>query len=160
MSLSLLHLLLLILTANGAPIVARNLFASRYNWPLDFGYKLGRHDLLGPSKTWRGLLASIVVTSVLSVVLGYSAIIGLVIAIAAMAGDSLSSFIKRRLHMKSSSMAPLLDQVPESLLPILLMRETFALDTMAIVFLLCGFVLLELVLSQILYKLGIRKTPY
>ncbi len=160
MSLSLLHLLLLILIANGAPIIARKVLASRYSLPLDFGFKLGTHDLLGPSKTWRGLIASIMLTTGVAWLLDYSLQTGVLIALAAMVGDVFSSFIKRRLHMKSSSMAPLLDQIPESLFPLLLMREQFALDAVSIVILLCGFIVLELVLSQILYRLGIRKTPY
>ena len=45
--------------------------------------------------------------------------IGLVVAVWAMVGDCLSSFVKRRLKMPSSSMALGLDQIPESLLPLL-----------------------------------------
>ena len=35
-----------------------------------------------------------------------------------MAGDLLSSFTKRRMRLASSSMAPGIDQVPESVLPL------------------------------------------
>lgn len=160
MSVSLIHLLLFILTANGAPIIARNLLQSRYDYPLDFTIKLGNQDLFGPSKTWRGLIAAIVFTALVAFVLGYTLVLGAVIAVAAMTGDVLSSFIKRRLQLKPSSMAPFLDQIPEVLLPALVVREQFGLDASSVMLVVCGFVLLELVLSQILYRFGIRKTPY
>lgn len=160
MSLSLIHLLLLILVANGAPILARKLLASRCDLPLDFGYKLRNHDVFGASKTWRGLVASIVLTSLLALLLGYSLQTGVWVAMCAMTGDVFSSFIKRRLHMKPSSMAPFLDQIPESLLPALVMREQFGLDAVSVMILVSSFIVLELILSQILYRMGIRKTPY
>ena len=160
MTLSLIHLLLLIIVANGAPIIARNLLASHFATPMDFGVQFRNRDLLGASKTWRGLIASILLTSVLALLLGYSMQTGAWLAVCAMAGDALSSFIKRRLNMKPSSMAPFLDQIPESLLPALIMREQFGLDIVSVIILVCSFIVLELGLSQILYRLGIRKTPY
>lgn len=63
---SLIPLLLLILAANGAPVLARKLLASRYDYPLDFGFKLRNQDFPGESKTWRGLVASLVFTSALA----------------------------------------------------------------------------------------------
>lgn len=160
MVLSLIHLLLLILVANGAPILARNLLAPRFNLPLDFHKQYRNRDLFGPSKTWRGLIASIICTAVTALVLGYSLYIGVAIALAAMTGDVLSSFIKRRLNMPPSSMAPFLDQIPEALLPAVVMHAQFGLDMWSVMILVLGFIALELILSRILYRLGIRKTPY
>jgi CDP-2,3-bis-(O-geranylgeranyl)-sn-glycerol synthase len=71
-----------------------------------------------------------------------------------------SSFIKRRLDMAPHSMAPLLDQVPESLLPALMLRHTFGMDAVSIIILVAAFVVAELLLSLVLFKLGIRKKPY
>ena len=82
------------------------------------------------------------------------------IGLLAMAGDLLSSFIKRRLGRPSSSMMLGLDQVPEALLPLLAVREAFALDAPAIVVTVIAFLLLDLLLSQLLYRLGIRQRPY
>jgi CDP-2,3-bis-(O-geranylgeranyl)-sn-glycerol synthase len=160
LNLSLIYLLLLILVANGAPVIARNILASRFSTPFDFGVQFFHRDLLGPSKTWRGLIASVVATASVAILLGYAWQTGAWVALCAIAGDAFSSFIKRRLNMKTSSMAPLLDQIPESLLPALVMREAFELDAVSIVVLVCSFIVLELILSQILYRWGIRKTPY
>ncbi len=62
--------------------------------------------------------------------------------------------------MPSSSMAPLLDQVPESLFPSLLMAEIFSLNSFDIVIVVACFVVLELILSKLLYKVGVRRRPY
>jgi len=161
MSSNLIHLLLLIIIANGAPIILRALMGKRLDFAIDCGRRL--HDnnpILGSSKTWRGIIGAIVFTSIGAVLLGYAAATGALIAIYAVLGDLLSSFIKRRLGMAPSSMAPLLDQVPESLLPALMLMDTFEVGFQSIIILVCVFILLELILSIILFKLGIRSRPY
>ena len=75
-------------------------------------------------------------------------------------GDLLSSFIKRRLKLRPSSMALGLDQVPESLLPLLLLKEPLGLTWPGILRTVVLFFVLELVLSRLLFWLRIRKTPY
>jgi CDP-2,3-bis-(O-geranylgeranyl)-sn-glycerol synthase len=115
---------------------------------------------LGATKTWRGLLAALLVTTGGALLLGVPAAVGALIGLLAMAGDLLSSFIKRRLGRPSSSMMLGLDQVPEALLPLLAVREAFALDAPAIVVTVIAFLLLDLLLSQLLYRLGIRQRPY
>lgn len=160
-STGLLHILLLIIVANGTPILLRDIMHSRMNTPLDFGMRFvdGRR-LLGDSKTWRGVLAAIMVTALLAAWLDYPAQTGAMVAALAMLGDCTASFIKRRLSLPPSSMAPLLDQVPESLLPAWVLMETFGLDTLS-VFVVSGlFIVFELSASVVLYRLGIRKRPY
>ena len=161
MSLDFLQLLLLIIIANGAPVLIRVLFVDSFNLAVDFGQKLpDNRPIFGPSKTWRGIFAALAATSATAWLLGYPAETGLLVATYAVLGDLFSSFIKRRLSMQSSSMAPLLDQVPESLLPAFMLKETFNLDISAVILLVLTFVIIELLLSHILYKWGIRKKPY
>ncbi|GJL76275.1 CDP-archaeol synthase [Nitrosomonas sp.] len=156
-----LQLLLLIITANGAPILLRFLTHNRMTYPVDFGYVFfDDKRLLGNSKTWRGLIGSILTTSLLALLLGYSIETGLLIASGAMSGDLLSSFIKRRLGMRPSSMAPFLDQIPESLFPSLLVMQIFHLTALNILYLVSLFFILELTVSRLLYELGVRKRPY
>lgn len=161
MSLSFLHLLLLIIVANGVPVILRAVLDERLNRPIDFGYRLpdGR-PLFGVSKTWRGVVGSVLGTAAAAVVLGYALETGALVAVYAMAGDVLSSFVKRRIGLAPHSMAPLLDQVPESLLPAVMMRHAFGIDTEAIIILVAAFVAAELLLSVVLFKLGVRKKPY
>ena len=161
MHIELLHLLLLILVANGSPVLIRFVLRNRFSYPIDFGYKFASgKPLLGNSKTWRGLFGSIIITSLIALALGYDYSSGLLVAVGAMAGDILSSFIKRRLGMQSSAMAPLLDQLPESLFPALLVKQTFMLDYLDIFILFLLFLVLELGLSRLLYEIGIRRRPY
>jgi CDP-archaeol synthase len=58
---------------------------------------------------------------------------GLLVGAAAMAGDLFSSFLKRRLDLPPSSKATGLDQVPESLIPLLACRAVVDLYTADIV---------------------------
>lgn len=161
MSLELFPLLLLIIIANGAPILARWLLKSGFDLAVDFGQKLpDKNHLFGPSKTWRGIFSSLLATTVVAWLLGYSPETGMLVAAYAITGDLLSSFIKRRLSMKPSSMAPLLDQIPESLLPAYMLKKTFNLDSSSIILLVLIFIIVELLLSHILYKYGVRKQPY
>ncbi|SFK38302.1 CDP-2,3-bis-(O-geranylgeranyl)-sn-glycerol synthase [Nitrosomonas aestuarii] len=156
-----LQLLLLIITANGAPIMLRFLARNRMIYPVDFGYVFfDNKRLLGNSKTWRGLIVAIATTSLFALLLGYSIETGLLIASGAMSGDLLSSFVKRRLGMRPSSMAPFLDQIPESLFPALLVMQAFDLTALNILYLVSLFVIFELTVSRLLYEIGIRKRPY
>ena len=161
MTIEFLQLLLLIIIANGAPILIRLLLNDGFKLAVDFSQKLPDNKrIFGPSKTWRGILAALTATTVAAWLLGYSANTGLLVAVYAVLGDLLSSFIKRRLGMRPSSMAPLLDQVPESLLPAFMMMEVFYLDISSVVILVLIFIITELILSHILYKWGLRRRPY
>jgi hypothetical protein len=147
--------------ANGTPVLMQYVLKKRFSKPLDFGFKfIDGNCLFGKSKTWRGLVSSVVITALFSVLIGYSVEVGVLIAIGAMLGDVFSSFFKRRLKIKSGGMAPFLDQVPESILPAVYLREIFNLNLTDIVILVCLFIILELFLSQLLYKWHIRKRPY
>ena len=161
MTIEFLQLLILIIIANGAPIVIRVLLNNRFSIAVDFGYKLpDNNPIFGESKTWRGVIAAIVATSAAAWLMGYSSFTGALVASYAVLGDLISSFIKRRLSRPPSSMALLLDQIPESLFPALMMMQVFKLDISAIIQLVLTFIIIELLLSHILYKWGIRERPY
>lgn len=156
-----LKLLLLLLIANGAPIVARNLLGERLTWPLDGGLKTAAgRPLLGPSKTWRGLAASILLTALCAQLLDISWHWGAAIGAFAMLGDLLASFTKRRLGYAPSSRADGLDQIPESLLPLAVVAPTFHLDPVRVVMMVIAFYLVVPLLSRLFFLLGIRRRPY
>ncbi len=159
----LLHLKLLVLlaVANGAPLLGHTALRHRWNAPLDGGLKLrdGR-PLFGPSKTARGIALALVATPLASLALGVGLRAGLLIGAFAMLGDLCSSFIKRRLGLPPSSQALVVDQVPESLFPLLAVRARFELTGIEITWLVLAFVVLELLLSRVLYKLRLRDQPY
>src|SRR3981081_4372932 len=92
--LHILQILVLLTLANGTPIVAKKVFGPRFTLPLDGGSTFydGR-PLFGPSKTVRGILTSIVITTAGAPLVGLDLTIGAIIASAAMAGHGFSRFL-------------------------------------------------------------------
>src|SRR5438034_7338274 len=159
--LHILPLLVLLTLANGAPIVAKKIFGLRFARPLDAGFVFfdGR-PLFGHSKTIRGILASIFITTVSAPLIGMGLIIGAIVASAAMAGDLFSSFVKRRLNFPPSSRAFGLDQVPESLFPMLACRDALSLTIADIALGVGIFFIGALILSRFLFRAHLRDEPY
>ena len=153
MAIEFFQLLLLIIIANGAPVLARLLLNDRFNAAIDNGVMLkDNHPVFGASKTWRGVVTALLATTAGALFFNYSAAIGIQIAICAISGDLLSSFIKRRLSLQPSARAPLLDQIPESLFPALMMMQVFQLQLFAVVMLVVSFTLIDLVITHFLYR--------
>ena len=152
--------LLLIVVANSAPVIGRKMFGQRFSYPLDGGWRIfdGR-PLLGPSKTLRGIALSLAATAAVAPFLGLPWILGALLAGVSMLGDLTSSFIKRRLGRPSSSRTPLLDQVPESLFPLLAFRENLGLAAWDIALVVLAFFVLDLLLLRLLYKLHLHDPP-
>ena len=156
-----LKLLLLILIANGAPVLARDVLGKRLALPIDFNVAfIDERPLFGSTKTWRGIIAAMLCCGPAAWLLGFNPWLGLVVAGLAMFGDLLASFIKRRLKLAPSSRALGLDQVPESLLPMLGCQFQLDLGWHSTLIVVVLFIVLELVLSRLMYQLHIRKRPY
>jgi CDP-2,3-bis-(O-geranylgeranyl)-sn-glycerol synthase len=156
-----LNLLLLLFTANSAPVVARNVLGPRWQSAIDGGRMMADgQPLLGHSKTWRGLFAALLLTTVLAVLLDLSWTFGLIFGASSMFGDLFSSFIKRRLRKPASSQAIMLDQLPEALLPLIVGRWLLDYSWTAVLLISLLFMLSELLISPLLFKLGVRKKPY
>lgn len=156
-----IKLLVLLLMANGTPVILKRVMGGTLARPLDFGVCLpdGR-PVFGRSKTWRGILGALIVTTIAARLIGLDWTIGLVIAGFAMIGDLASSFTKRRLGLASGGMAVGLDQIPESLLPFLAVRGDIALSWLDIALGVAAFFVGSLVLSKILFRLGVREQPH
>jgi CDP-diglyceride synthetase len=153
--------LILIGAANAAPVALRRLLSDRYSMPIDGGLVLqDGHRLLGPSKTWRGIAIGILAPACLSPLMNLPWRAGALAGVAAMAGDCLASFVKRRLGLPASSMALVLDQIPESLLPAISMRTYAQLSTIDILLVVLMFFVGELALSRVFFRLGLREQPY
>lgn len=150
--------LILLLVANGAPIVVRNLYGERFAWPVDFARRFpDGHPILGPAKTWRGVAAAVVATAAAAPLLALSPVSGALFGLCAMVGDALSSFLKRRMALKSNANVLGLDQLPESLLPAVCLQGPLGLDGGDIIIVVVAFLALEIVVSPVLYKLRIRR---
>jgi CDP-2,3-bis-(O-geranylgeranyl)-sn-glycerol synthase len=157
----LLKLLLLLTVANGAPLLATKAWGSALALPLDAGMRfVDRRPVFGPTKTVRGVVVSIAATAIAAPLVGIAWWLGALIGATAMAGDLLTSFIKRRLNRPPSSRVTGLDHIPESLLPLLACRDALALNAADIVVVVAVFFAGAIVLSRLAYRIGLRDQPH
>jgi CDP-2,3-bis-(O-geranylgeranyl)-sn-glycerol synthase len=155
------QLLTLLAVANGVPVFAAKLLGKEGAFPLDGNATLsdGR-PLFGTSKTLRGVMLSVVVTTVCAPLIGIGWKVGFVVAAGAMIGDLFSSFLKRRLGMSASSKFTGLDQIPESLVPLLACMALLPLTPLSVAIGTLLFFVGALALSRLFFKLNIRDRPY
>jgi CDP-diglyceride synthetase len=109
------QLIVLLALANGTPLIAKKILGTILARPLDGGMTLADgQPLFGHSKTIRGVVLSIVVTSLGAHSIGEDWTIGLVVAATAMIGDLFSSFTKRRMTLPLDCMAELIRATVET----------------------------------------------
>lgn len=155
------ELLILLIVANGAPVAAKKVLGDRLSGPLDGDSVFyDGEPVFGPTKTVRGIVASLLATTLAAWLMGFQWELGPLIAATAMAGDLCSSFVKRRMTLPSSSMALGLDHVPESLLPLLASRLLLPLSLLDVLAGVAVFCVGALLLSPLLYRFNLRDRPY
>lgn len=142
--------LLLLILANSLPWIAARVLGHRWGMPLDLGVTLpdGRR-LLGSHKTWRGVAAGIGGCALAAAVAGLHGWTGAAFGMLSLLGDVLSSLCKRRLGIAPGLDVPLLDQLPEALLPLVVLRVPLALDSTSIAAAAGVFTLLDMLASGI-----------
>ena len=147
--------------ANGTPVAAKKIFGRRFAQPLDGNAEFfdGR-PIFGHSKTIRGVVLALLATTLGAPLIGMGWELGLLVGVLAMTGDLTSSFVKRRLNLPPSSRASGLDQIPEALFPLLGCRELLPLTIADIGAGLALFVIGDVVLSRLLYRVDLRDRPY
>ena len=150
-------LVLLLLIANATPVIMSMLLGNRWKQPLDRGILLSDgHPLLGASKTIRGLLGSISICALLAPLFDLSLLQGAGFGALAMLGDLVSSFCKRRLGLRSGHSVPLLDQVPETLLPLWIMQPALGANAMEMAVAITAFSGIDLLFTRLLYSYQAR----
>jgi len=155
------RLLLLLGAANTAPIAAKHLLGRRWSAPLDAGLRfIDGRPLLGSSKTLRGFVAAVAGAALAAVLLGFSLSLGAEVGALAMLGDALSSFVKRRFGVAPSGRATGIDQIPEALLPLLVVRSALGLSLLQIAAITLAFFALEIPLARLAFRLGLRDRPH
>lgn len=147
--------------ANSAPPLCKRLLGLRFDRAVDGGLLLrDGYPLFGTSKTWRGLVAAVALSTCASVIVGLSWRTGALAGACAMAGDCLSSFTKRRLGLGSSDKSVGLDQVPESLLPAAACARSLPLGSFDVAAIVLLFFVSQVLLSRLSFEIGLRDRPY
>jgi hypothetical protein len=137
--------LLLLAAANATPVIVARLLGKRFDAPIDALFRRhGERPLFGAHKTWRGLATGALACALVGALLPCGAWVGLGFGALALSGDLASSFVKRRMRLRSGYSAPLLDQLPESLLPLLVFNGALALTNAAVFGTAVVFTLLDL----------------
>lgn len=154
-------LLILLILANGSPVVAARLFRHRFSTPVD-GHRQWRdgRPVFGASKTWRGLAAGFITCTLFAPAFGLTMMFGAVYGALALGGDLLSSFIKRRMGLEASARATGLDQLPESVMPVAYAWAVLDLPAWQAVGVVLMFVASNMLFSPLLFRMGIRKRPH
>jgi CDP-diglyceride synthetase len=154
------EVLVLLLVANGTPILAKRLLGDRLSHSLDGGLVFfdGR-PVFGHSKTLRGVVLALLITSVAAPIMGVRWQIGALVACAAMAGDLISSFIKRRANLPPGALAIGLDHIPESALPVLICWALLPLTFLDMVAVVALFLASGLLLSGVFNRMPLGNRP-
>ncbi|RBW48922.1 CDP-archaeol synthase [Marinobacter sp. F3R11] len=156
-----LELFVMLVLANGAPVVAAKVFGQHWSAPVDAGLNwFDGRPLLGKTKTWRGIVFGALCSALFAQAAGHGFGFGLLFGLLALAGDLFSSFIKRRLGLKSSARMPWLDQVPEAAFPVVLAVGWGLAEVWTALFIVVFFTLSNMWVSPLLYRLGIRRHPH
>jgi hypothetical protein len=156
-----LRIMTLLMVANGTPVMVKKLLGHRLSHPIDGGVRwVDKQPLLGASKTIRGVVLSVLATSACAPLVGLEWRLGVTVGSMAMAGDLCASFLKRRLELPAGSRATGLDQVPESLLPLLACAKALSLTVADITLCVSIFLVGEMALSRLLYRFGLRDRPF
>ena len=173
-----LYLMLPAYVANMAPVFATKIFGQKFSYPLDCHLKYQGKPLLGANKTWRGLMAGIIVAILVIYLqayldqyqffhqlslLNYATIdlflFGLTLGLGVILGDAVKSFVKRRLALKPGDQWWPYDQLDFLGALILLL---FIYQPPWLVFLIIIIIspLLPLISNWLAYRLKIKKVAW
>ena len=142
--------LLLVMVANVLPWAASRVLPRLWTAPLDCGLRF--HDgrrLLGDHKTWKGFLAGTLGCGLTAILTGSGFAVGVSFGALSLTGDALSSAVKRRLALAPGTEIPGLDQLPEALLPCIVLAGVLGLDSWELLAAALGFLLLDLLVTRI-----------
>lgn len=167
--------------ANAAPIfVAAIPFLKPLDAPIDGGKKFRGHKLLGPHKTWRGIVAGIIVATLvlwlqqllaahvhwarhLTGSINYARLplllLGPLFAVGALGGDALESFFKRQKNIKSGGSWVPFDQLDYIIGSVVVSLFFVILRPVEYVWIVIIWFVMHLLASYVGYKLSLKKDP-
>mgnify|MGYP004496654025 CR=1 FL=1 len=167
--------------ANAIPIFAAAIPAlKKYDAPIDGGKTWRGHALLGPHKTWRGIIAGIIIATLVLWVqqllaahynwadfvvgeVNYEAlptlILGPLFAIGALGGDAVESFFKRQRNIQSGGSWVPFDQLDYIIGSVIVTLFFVILTPMQYVWIFVLWFFMHLLASYVGYLLGLKKDP-
>ena len=167
--------------ANGIPVLAAAIpWLKKYDAPIDGGKKWRGHALLGPHKTWRGIIAGILIATFVLWVQQLLAshfdwaryasgpvdyarmpvlILGPLFAIGALGGDAIESFFKRQRDIKSGGSWLFFDQTDYIIGSIIVSLFFVILSPVQYAWMLVIWFVVHILASYIGYKFGIKDSP-
>ncbi len=130
----------------------------KLNVPVDFGVMLGQSRLVGPSRTFLGLIVAILVGIIWLSVSDDS--YALIKTLLAFVGVVLASFIKRRLNLKQGAPFLIADQIDY----LLLVAAVFYICALENIFVLGAALIITAIAHPIVcyvaYKLHLKESPF
>ena len=141
--------MLLVITANVAPRASGMLLRKHFAWPVDCHARMndgGR--VLGDHKTWRGVLAGAAACGVVAALLGHAFLTGAAFGFVSLVADASASFVKRRYRQAPGTEMPGRDQIPEALLPLLLLSRSLGIGIVEALLVTAIFLVLDLAVMR------------
>ena len=164
--------------ASTAPIFAKNILKERFSAPMDFNKKfVDGKPFLGRSKTFRGLIAGILVGALISYIqyqlyafpffqalsfYDYSNWLsfGILLGLGALMGDMIESFIKRRINLKPGDKFVPWDQIDYTIGALIFVMPIYQVDLIqALIIIVSGF-MLQIFSSHFAFYTGIRNEKW
>jgi len=167
--------------SNAVPILAAAIpFLKKFDAPIDAGKTWRGYRLLGPHKTWRGIISGIIIATIalwvqqmlfnhfewaqyLAGDVNYAAlpvlILGPLFAIGALGGDAIESFFKRQKNISSGGAWVPFDQLDYIIGSVIVSLFFVILPPLQYVWIFVVWFLGHLLASYIGYKLGLKKDP-
>jgi CDP-2,3-bis-(O-geranylgeranyl)-sn-glycerol synthase len=130
------------------------------NHPIDFGLRLKGKRLLGDGKTIEGFLIGLNSGLLVSIILGLDFRISFFVCIAALSGDLIGSFIKRRLGLKRGEEVPLMDQLGFLVMTYLALSFFIIIDYWLALLLLAITYFIHRLSNWLAYLLKLKKVPW
>jgi predicted MPP superfamily phosphohydrolase len=132
-----------LLWLNFLPPLANVIWGERFNKPIDGGrFFFDQQRIFGNHKTIRGALCSLLGGTAAAPLLGVDFRVAAVASVLTMAGDLLSSFIKRRMNKPCGSNVIVFDQTFEVLFPVLFLKRFLQLTWIQILTILLLFIVI------------------
>lgn len=157
--------------ANIAPILANKIpILNKWKTPIDLGKKVRGKRMLGPNKSWRGLvtgtfaggLGAMIIYPFISNQISSSVehfIIGATIGFGALLGDAIESFFKRQKGIQSGNSWLLFDQLDYVIGAMVFSRLFVRLDLSEYIGVIVFYFLGHLVMTYLGYLLKLKDKP-